>query len=91
MADYSYPIDPGWKSEEIVKVIALYTAIEQAYESSIKLESLQAHYRGFKEVVTSMSEEKQLDKEFQQASSYSIYRTIQKMKSSQPGQLIKMP
>lgn len=78
--DYQYPLNDGWTMEEIVIVIDFYNAIEEAYEVGIKKDKLMSKYRAFKMIVDSKSEEKQLDKAFQQVSSYSIYQVMKKSK-----------
>lgn len=79
ISNYEYPIDSDWSTDEIVKVIELLTAVEQAYEGGIELKQFQAKYRSFKEVVTSKSGEKQLDKSFNAESGYSIYQVVKTM------------
>lgn len=34
--NYSYPFDETWTQADIVTVIALYNAVEQAYESGVR-------------------------------------------------------
>lgn len=77
---YEYPIDSDWSTDETIQVIQLLTAVEQAYEGGIELKQFQAKYRLFKEVVTSKSGEKQLDKSFQSQSGYSIYQVVKQMR-----------
>lgn len=74
--EYNYPLDYNWSTEEIILVVTLYNAIEQAYEDGIHKDEFMSAYRGFKEVVDSKSEEKQIDKEFEKISGYSIYRIV---------------
>ena len=76
--DYNYPLDYTWSTEDIVDVVALYNAVEQAYLDA---------YRKFKNVVGTKSEEKQLDKAFEEVSGYSIYKVF---KASQEKDWIKM-
>ena len=33
--DYNYPLDYRWSTEEIIDVMALYNAVEKAYEEGI--------------------------------------------------------
>lgn len=77
---YEYPIDSDWSTNETIQVIQLLTAVEQAYEGGIELKQFQAKYRSFKEVVTSKSGEKQLDRSFQSESGYSIYQVAKQMR-----------
>ncbi|MEI4831170.1 MULTISPECIES: UPF0223 family protein [Bacillus] len=88
--EYQYPIDYDWSTEEMVAVIKFYEAIEQAYEKGLKRENLMSLYRNFKEIVPGKAEEKKIDKEFQEVSGYSIYRTIQKAKNLEEEDIVKM-
>ena len=78
--DYNYPLDYTWSTEDIIDVMSLYNAVEKAYEEGIsKTDFLNAY--GTK------SEEKQIDKEFQDVSGYSIYKVF---KASQENDWIKL-
>ncbi|KAB7707920.1 hypothetical protein F9802_04180 [Bacillus aerolatus] len=88
--EYSYPFSTGWSTEEVIDVVKFFEAIEMAYEKGIQKEELMNAYRRFKEIVPSKSEEKQLCNEFEEASKYSSYHAIQKMKAASPGEKIKM-
>lgn len=80
---YEYPLNDSWATQEIVTVINLLTAVETAYEKGIALHEFQSLYRDFKQVVTSIGEEKRIDKSFAQASGYSLYRVVTRMKQLQ--------
>ncbi len=80
--EYNYPLDETWNTEEIITVIGLYNAVEQAYEDGIEKEVFMEAYRAFKEIVDSKSLEKQLDKAFFDASGYSIYQVFKKSKDT---------
>ena len=56
--EYNYPLDYHWSTEEIIDVIALYNAVEKAYEVGISKEEFMNSYRKFKLIVDSKSEEK---------------------------------
>ena len=56
--DYNYPLDYRWSTEEIIDVMALYNAVEKAYEEGISKEEFMQAYRKFKAIVDSKSEEK---------------------------------
>ena len=83
MQNYAYPIDPDWTTEEIVVVVELFSAVEQAYEGGVPLAKFQTLYQQFKQIVTSIGEEKRLDRHFQAASGYSLYRVVKLMKERQ--------
>lgn len=80
--EYEYPIDYDWSNEEIITVINLYNAVEQAYEVGIKKDKFLSLYSKFKEIVNSKSLEKQLDKQFEKVSGYSIYQVVKISKES---------
>lgn len=82
MHNYSYPLDETWSQDEIVKVIALYNAVEKAYESSIKSDDFLQKYRSFQQVVPMKMEQKKLDKEFEFESGYSIYQVFKKCRTA---------
>jgi uncharacterized protein YktA (UPF0223 family) len=87
--NYSYPIRHDWSTAEIIAVMAFYEAVEKAYESGILKEKLMDAYREFKKVVPSMSEEKTLDKEFEEVSGYVSYRVVKAAKGAMDGEMIK--
>ena len=68
MMDYNYPLDYTWSTEDIIDVMSLYNAVEKAYEEGISKTDFLNAYRKFKNVVGTKSEEKQIDKEFQDVS-----------------------
>lgn len=80
--EYNYPLDYTWSTDDILDVVSLYNAVEQAYEKGISKEDFLTAYRRFKNVVGTKSEEKQIDKEFEEVSGYSIYRVFQASKES---------
>ena len=81
MMDYNYPLDYTWSTKDIIDVMSLYNE-----EGISKTDFLNA-YRKFKNVVGTKSEEKQIDKEFQDVSGYSIYKVF---KASQENDWIKL-
>ncbi len=76
--DYNYPLDYSWSTEEIIDVIALYNAVEKAYEVGISKDEFMNAYRKFKVIVDSKSAEKQLD----EISHYSIYQVVKESKEN---------
>lgn len=80
--DYNYPLDYSWSTEEIIDVIALYNAVEKAYEVGISKDEFMKAYRKFKIIVDSKSEEKQLAKQFYEISHYSIYQVVKAIKEN---------
>lgn len=73
---YDYPLDPDWSTEEIIDVVKLYNAVEKAYEEGISSKEFMKYYRTFTSIADSKSLQKQLDKAFEEASGYSIYKVF---------------
>ncbi|MBO1307020.1 UPF0223 family protein [Enterococcus sp. 669A] len=80
MDNYSYPIDPDWSREEMVAVIDFLNLVEQANEGGVETAVFLAGYQKFKQVIRSIGEEKKIGREFEAASGYSLYRTVQAAK-----------
>lgn len=78
--NYTYPLNELWNSNELMKVINLYTALEEVYEKGLKKEAFEKAYLDFKTVVKSIGEEKQLGKAFFKESGYDLYPVVQLMK-----------
>lgn len=79
---YQYPLRNDWTTEEIIMVVNFYDAVEKAYESRIPKTVMADAYRRFKEIVPSISEEKTLFKEFEEASGYRSYQVIKALKEN---------
>lgn len=77
-SNYEYPLFPDWSTTDIVAVTNLYQLVEAAYEEGygVAASDLVRAYRDFQKVVPQKFEEKQLDRDFETASGYSIYRTV---------------
>lgn len=80
MQNYAYPINPDWSLEETIHVIEFLAIVEQSYENSAPKAEFALKYQKFKQVVTSISGEKQIDKEFEEQSGFSIYRAVKEYK-----------
>ncbi|MCK1255072.1 UPF0223 family protein [Streptococcus uberis] len=83
--NYNYPLDINWSTDEISSVLHFLNQVEKAYESKVDANQLLESYRVFKEIVTSKSQEKQIDREFEKSSGYSTYRAVQKAKEVEKG------
>ena len=90
MHNYSYPLDETWSQDDIVKVIALYNAVEKAYESSIKSDEFLQKYRAFQQVVPMKMEQKKLDKEFELESGYSISQVFKMSRAAKKGEKVRI-
>lgn len=84
---YDYPLEPDWSTEEIIEVVGLYNAVEQAYEEGISSKEFMEHYRAFTSIADSKALQKQLYKAFEEASGYSIYKVF---KRSQEEEWVKL-
>lgn len=87
MSEYQYPLDLDWTTEEMVVVMNMWEALEKANEQGITVNEFMETYGKFKKVVKSIGEEKRLGKEFEKASGYSLYRTVQEAKKVENGRL----
>ena len=86
--DYQYPLDTDWTTDEMVRVVDLWSALEQAYEAGIDPKLFLDRYQGFKSVVTTISEEKRLGNQFEKMTGYSLYRTVKQARSQEKGKLL---
>ena len=77
---YDYPLSPFWDTQDIIDVMALYNAVEKAYEEGISKDDFMKCYRQYIKVVDSKSEQKQINAAFEKVSHYSIYQVFQKAK-----------
>lgn len=74
--NYTLPIDSNWTIDDIVTVSAFVDKVLQVYENGVLKVTLLAHYDKFRQVIPSKSEQKQFDRNFEQQTGFSIYRTI---------------
>lgn len=85
--NYSYPLNPEWTTEEMIKVVNLWGKLEEVYEKKVTAESFLTVYAEFKKVVKSIGEERQLGREFEELSGYSLYHVVKQAKSQKTGPL----
>lgn len=74
--NYQYPLDMDWSTDDMVKVTTFYQLVEDAYEHGVDRDNLLAAYRGFKSVVPDQATEKQLGRDFETVSGYSLYTVV---------------
>lgn len=74
--NYTLPIDSNWTIDDIVTVSAFVDKVLQVYENGVLNVTLLAQYDKFRQVIPSKSEQKQFDRNFEQQTGFSIYRTI---------------
>ncbi|WP_338217769.1 UPF0223 family protein [Lacticaseibacillus salsurivasis] len=80
--NYEYPLDLDWSQAEMVKVTTFYQLVEDAYEKGVNRANLQAAYQGFKQVVPTKGEERQLGRAFEAVSGYSFYRVVKQAQAT---------
>lgn len=78
---YSYPIDYNlYTQEEIVIIIEFFSLIEDANKKKVNKELLISKHNEYRKILNSISLEKQMDRDFEKSSGYSIHKTINKYK-----------
>lgn len=88
--EYTYPTLVEWSKQEVIDVIHFFQSVEKAYEKGVDSGQLIKAYQRFKEIVPSKSEEKQLFKQFEEASGYSSYHTVKAAREHETNSLIRM-
>ncbi|MBO0444036.1 UPF0223 family protein [Vagococcus fluvialis] len=85
--DYNYPLNPDWTTEELISVVDMWSKLEEAYEKKVQAEDFLTTYADFKKVVKSIGEERQLGREFEEVSGYSLYHVVKQAKVQKTGLL----
>lgn len=80
--NYSYPIDLSWSTDEMTTVLSFLNQVEAYYESKVDCEQFKVAYAEFKKVVPSKMQEKQIGREFEEVSDYSLYRAVKGVEAS---------
>ncbi|ADG41379.1 UPF0223 family protein [Leuconostoc kimchii] len=75
--NYTLPIESNWTVEDIVTVSNLIDGVLAVYETGISKRILLERFDQFREVMPAKSEQKQFDRDFEQQTGYSIYKTMQ--------------
>ena len=76
---YTYPIDFDlYSKREAIILIEFLALIEDANEGKVDKDLLIKKHKKFRSIINSVSTEKQMDREFEKMSGYSIYKTIRK-------------
>lgn len=79
-SQYGYPINDDWSTEELIKVVECLALVESAYDEGVDYQRFKQAYAQFKQIVTSIGEEKRISRSFEQESGCSLYRVVQMMK-----------
>lgn len=83
MNNYSYPIFEDWSKEELMIMMQLYNSVEEAYENpnGSNAQKIIDLYRQFQSINPSKMEQKQIDRDFQSISGYSLFKTYKAAQS----------
>lgn len=81
--NFEYPLMPEWSTEEIITASEFYEAVEKVYTSGIAQTEFLEKYERFLKMEPAIMAQKQLDREFKQASGLSLYQTVKYVKESQ--------
>lgn len=85
----SYPLMPEWSTAEIITASEFFMAVEQLHQKGIARDEFLKKYDAFLKMEPMKMTQKQLDREFLQASGYSIYQSVQFVKKSK-AKIVKM-
>jgi uncharacterized protein YktA (UPF0223 family) len=78
---YSYPIDYElFTTEEILGIVEFLNLVESANDQKKVPENIVKAYKKYRSIINSPSIEKQIDRDFEKLSGYSIYKTMNKIK-----------
>lgn len=76
---YTYPIDyDQFTTEEIVVIVEFLSLIEDANTGKVDPIVLSKKHQHYRSVINSIMIEKQIDREFEKVSGYSIHKTIKR-------------
>ncbi|CAM3060859.1 hypothetical protein GHI93_04975 [Lactococcus hircilactis] len=81
--NYAYPIDLDWSTDEMTVVLAFLNQVEDFYETKVEKVKFLEKYQAFKTIVPSKMQEKQIGREFEQKSGYSLYQAVKEVSSSE--------
>jgi uncharacterized protein YktA (UPF0223 family) len=75
---YTYPIDyEEFTQDEIIALVEFLSMIENINEGQkVDRKKLAKQYQQYRNIINSVSIEKQIEREFKSLSGYSIYQTI---------------
>lgn len=80
--NFSYPLNPEWSKQEIATVAQMLNLVADTYEVGVKTEEVIKSYGLFKKVVVAKSEEKQIGRDFEHETGYSLYRVVKMAQQS---------
>lgn len=81
-ANYAYPLQPDWSTEEIIAATEFYALVEDCYDRGVDRAKFLAAYRRFRQICGAKMIEKQLDREFAAASDLSIFTTARAVQAA---------
>ncbi|MFC4651768.1 UPF0223 family protein [Lactococcus nasutitermitis] len=80
--NYSYPLDLTWSTAEMTVVLSFFNQVEAYYETKVERENFLTAYADFKKVVPSKMQEKQIGRDFELTSGYSIYKAVKEVQNA---------
>lgn len=80
--NFEYPLMPEWSTAEIIIASEFYEAVEKVYTSGIARDEFLAKYERFLKMEPAIMAQKQLDRDFKQASGLSLYQAVKYVKES---------
>ncbi|MGX7091936.1 UPF0223 family protein [Hutsoniella sourekii] len=72
MANFSYPIQDDWTTEETAKVVTFLATVERVYHEGVPQERFAKDYQAYQTVIDSIAAQKRLERQFD----YSIYQAV---------------
>lgn len=81
-ANYAYPLNSGWSVEQMTAVVEACAAVETAYEQGISALILRHKLEEFLAAIPNHGEQRDIMRQFEQESGYSIYLAIKTLKNT---------
>ncbi len=88
--NFNIPISLDWNTDEVIIVIGFFETLEKVYGKGVNRDEILSHYRRFKEIVPSKSEEKQLFKQIDQELGISCFQAIKQARQAEFNTMIKI-
>ncbi|WOY90047.1 UPF0223 family protein [Ligilactobacillus murinus] len=80
--NFEYPLLPEWTTAEIITASEFYEAVEKVYTTGIDREEFLTKHKKFLQMEPAIMTQKQLDRDFEQASGLSIYQAVKLAKAT---------
>ncbi|MFD1465857.1 UPF0223 family protein [Lapidilactobacillus mulanensis] len=80
--NYAYPIDPDWSKEQLLAAMKIFSDVEAAYENQLNVQAFLSDWREYQRAIPMKMDQKKIDREFEQTTSYSIYQVMKAARNS---------